>query len=105
MTQGQILNTGERGLILQEIIKKYKPQNIVEIGTWKGLGSTFCIIQSLQKDQNFFSLESNRIFHQIAKNNLREYLSDNIKLICGRIVDKKEVLDYVSNIYLDDNQK
>ena len=38
--QGQIILDSERGRLLKQIIHEYNPKKIVEIGTWKGLGST-----------------------------------------------------------------
>ena len=63
-TQGQMLEHSERGKILIEIIKGIKPKNVVEIGTWKGLGSTKCIIDSIDNESNFISIESNYNFHK-----------------------------------------
>ena len=73
-TQGQMLEHSERGKILIKIIKEIKPKNVVEIGTWKGLGSTKCIIESIDNGSNFISIESNYNFHNLAKNNLTNYL-------------------------------
>lgn len=47
MIKGQILEESTFGKKISEVIKEYKPSNIVEIGTWKGLGSTLCIIKAI----------------------------------------------------------
>ena len=44
---GQILPESEFGKNINIIISKYKPKNIVEKGTWKGLGATYWVITSL----------------------------------------------------------
>ena len=66
MTKGQILPQYEFGLWIDMIITDYSPKNIVEIGTWKGLGSTKCIIDSIIKNNlqtNFMSFECNKEFY------------------------------------------
>ena len=103
-TQGQMLETTERGRILIEVLKSTKPKNIVEIGTWKGLGSTKCIIDSIDKSSNFISIESNYNFHNLAKNNLTNYL-DKVNLLYGTIVTDKEVNEFVSDKNLTEEQK
>ena len=103
-TQGQMLEHSERGKILIEIIKGIKPKNVVEIGTWKGLGSTKCIIDSIDNESNFISIESNYNFYNVAKNNLTNYL-DKVNLLYGTIVTDKEVNEFVSDKNLTEEQK
>ena len=62
--QGQILETTEFAKQIDNIIKETKPSIIVEIGTWKGLGSTKIILDSISNvgyfySPKFISLESN----------------------------------------------
>jgi hypothetical protein len=103
-TQGQMLEHSERGKILIEIIKEIKPKNVVEIGTWKGLGSTKCIIDSIDNGSNFISIESNYNFYNVAKNNLTNYL-DKVNLVYGTIVTDKDVNEFVSDKNLTEEQK
>lgn len=103
-TQGQMLETTERGRILIEVLKETKPKNIVEIGTWKGLGSTKCIIDSIDKSSNFISIESNYDFYQTAKNNLSDYIN-KVNLLYGTIVTDKEIDGFVSDKNLTEEQK
>ena len=103
-TQGQMLEHSERGKILIKIIKEIKPKNVVEIGTWKGLGSTKCIIDSIDNGSNFISIESNYNFHNLAKNNLTNYL-DKVNLLYGTIVTDKDVNEFVSDKNLTEEQK
>jgi hypothetical protein len=103
-TQGQMLEHSERGKILIKIIKEIKPKNVVEIGTWKGLGSTKCIIESIDNGSNFISIESNYNFHNLAKNNLTNYL-DKVNLLYGTIVTDKDVNEFVSDKNLTEEQK
>ena len=54
---GQITEQTERCNLLKTTIKNYNPTTIVEIGTWKGLGSTKCILDSMDANCKFISLE------------------------------------------------
>jgi hypothetical protein len=99
-----MLETTERGRILIEVLKETKPKNIVEIGTWKGLGSTKCIIDSIDKSSNFISIESNYDFYQTAKNNLSDYIN-KVNLLYGTIVTDKEIDGFVSDKNLTEEQK
>jgi hypothetical protein len=100
---GQIQLESEFGRTIKEYILYYTPKNIVEIGTWKGLGSTFTIIKALQESNyvsNFISLETNPEFYKIAQNNLKDYLQ-YVTLILGRIIEFKEIEDFVAKYQLD----
>ena len=100
MTQGQITENTERCKIIKNVIDTYKPNVILEIGTWKGLGSTKCIIDSIDNEVSFLSLETNKSFYDIAVENLKSY-QDKVKLIYGRIVEKDEILNFVQTINLN----
>jgi hypothetical protein len=107
MIQGQILNQSLFGDWIKKIIKKETPKSILEIGTWKGLGSTKVIIDSIIEndyDVKFISLESNKNFYEIAKNNLNSF-SDYVDLIYGRIVEKDVVEKFVSDNVLNEEMK
>ena len=74
---GQIQLESEFGKSIRLYISQYKPNNIVEIGTWKGLGSTFTAIKAIQESNykaNFISLETNAEFYNIAKDNKEKNL-------------------------------
>ena len=78
-------------------MQEYSPKNIVEIGTWKGLGSTKRIINAIIKNNlnsNFISLETNKVFYEEAKQNLNEY-TNYVNLIYGRIVEIIDVENFV----------
>ena len=100
MTQGQITENTERCEIIKNVINTYKPNIILEIGTWKGLGSTKCIVDSIGDGVSFLSLETNKSFYEIAVENLNGY-QDKVKLIYGRIVEKDEILNFVQTINLN----
>jgi len=94
---GQIL---EGSLFADNIgltIKKYRPTTIVEIGTWKGLGSTKRIIDNIinnNLDCYFLTLETNRDFHLVAKNNLQNY-TKYVNLIYGRIIEQSDIFKFL----------
>lgn len=102
--QGQILENSERCSLIKKTIQNYSPETIVEIGTWKGLGSTLCILNSIPTNSDFLSIESNLMFYNIAKNNLQDY-SHKVKLIHGTIVDESEVLSFTEKLNLDQTKK
>jgi len=98
--QGQILMSSERCELITKVIQEHNCQKIVEIGTWKGMGSTLCILKSIDSTSEFITLESNKTFYDIAKNNLESF-QDKVRMIYGTIVSIDEVNDYVSNLNLD----
>lgn len=107
MIQGQILHQSLFGEWLKKIITEEKPKTILEIGTWKGLGSTKVIVDSIIENDyvaKFISLESNKDFHEIAKNNLNLFL-DYVELIYGRIVEQDVVENFVSENSLTGEMK
>jgi hypothetical protein len=101
---GQITEQTERCNLLKTTIKNYNPTTIVEIGTWKGLGSTKCILDSMDANCKFVSLETNKNFYEIAKQNLL-YYEDKFKLIYGTIVSEDEINEFISSKSLTNVQK
>lgn len=104
MINGQILLGSERCLLLSKAIKENNCKIIFEIGTWRGLGSTLCIINSITSDSKFISLESNKGFHEIAIRNLEKY-KDKVELIYGSIVTLEEIDNFVKDFVLDEIKK
>jgi hypothetical protein len=102
--QGQILMSSERCELITKVIQEHNCQKIVEIGTWKGMGSTLCILKSMSTTSEFITLESNKIFYDIAKSNLELY-QDKLKMFYGTIVSVDEVNSYVSNLNLDNEKQ
>jgi hypothetical protein len=99
---GQITKNTDRGKSIIKIIKEKKPSTIVEIGTWKGGGTTTCILETIDKKTNFISIESKKEFFDEAKNNLLEY-SNNFELLHGRIIEPKDALRFFNSLILDEN--
>lgn len=88
---------------LKNIISKHEINNIVEIGTWNGLGSTSMllnVINDSNKKINFYSIESDVLCFKAAKKNLQNNL-EKVNLILGRVHDLED-LNYVNkNVILD----
>jgi len=104
---GQILPNTNFCNNIHSIIIEYKPKNILEIGTWRGLGSTKCIIDAIIANDlisNFISLESNLQFYTEAKYNLKKYLS-YVNLLYGRIIEIVDVLEYIQKKEISPNNK
>lgn len=101
---GQINELTERWKIIKDILKSNKFQNIVEIGTWRGMGSTLCILLNKNKNSNFLSLETNYENYNIAKENLKKYEND-FELIHGRIIEISDVNNFISDMVLSEEQK
>jgi len=99
---GQIDYRGVVGQTIINYVKNNKLNNILEIGTWNGLGSTKCFLLALENnlETNFISIESNNDKLLIAINNLESLLlkHNNIKLLHGTIIKKDEIID-INNIF------
>jgi hypothetical protein len=77
---------------LQELGKSNTIRNVVEIGTWNGLGSTKCILEGIQNTPiEFWSLECNKEKNECALENLKEFLNPNIHILHGSIINPKEL--------------
>ena len=90
-TTGQITPEGIVGKTLIRYTKDVK--NIVEIGTWTGLGSTRCFLRGLQPGTNFFTLETNLEKIQVAQKNLESEMKPNVTFLWGSILRPQDVKD------------
>ena len=72
-------------------------RTVVEIGTWKGLGSTECIIRGLadsnREGVSFISLEAESSMHAISCEAWGDRLPKWAEIMWGRIVDVEEMDD------------
>tara|TARA_X000001036_G_C20679934_1_gene805528 strand:- start:200 stop:889 length:690 start_codon:yes stop_codon:yes gene_type:complete len=97
--KGQINELNERGKLLHKFIIENKFLNILEIGTWNGLGSTLTIINAnleTNSIREFTSIESNITCYRKAKKNLK-HLDSHVNLLFGKIIEVNE-LPSVDNI-------
>jgi len=91
MIQGQINRGSKLGEIIYNLAKQKDIINIVEIGTWLGLGSTKCIYDAVMgTSKQVYSLECNKLRLEEAKINLG-FLTPNFRLMHGTIVDAVEL--------------
>lgn len=94
MNIGQITKNNIFGQLLYNLSLNKEIKNIVEIGTWTGMGSTKCIIDGLLQrndDYNFITIELYPNMYNIALKNLEKVLSDKIKIYNGRIIDINDI--------------
>lgn len=101
---GQMNESTERWRLIKELLNENDLQNLVEIGTWKGMGSTLCILKNKKIGSSFITLETSFENYQIAKNNLVNY-NNEFSLIYGRIIEVNDVIDFISDLSLSEEQK
>ena len=100
---GQLSYNTADGTFLFTFLESYGAtiKNLVEIGTWNGLGSTLCILRGIQNHPHIevFSLECNKEKQEIASQNLEDFLTPNIHLLWGSILDTAALRsqEYLSN--------
>lgn len=96
MNQGQIqINTPFGNFLHNLCVKNPNIKSVVEIGTWYGMGSTYCLIQGLidskKEGISFISLETNTQMYNVAVDSWKNKLPLWAKLLHGRIVDSIEM--------------
>lgn len=97
---GNIRRDTKSGRLIENVIYEHSLRKILEIGTWNGLGSTNTVIdilEDLNEDYSFISIESDKIFFEQAKKNLKKKMNKNIQLKLGRIIEIDELPD-IENI-------
>jgi predicted O-methyltransferase YrrM len=77
----------EKGKILAEIVKKYKPKRILEIGTLVGY-SAILMADNLPKDGKITTIEISRPSFEMARGNIRKTgLENKIEIIFGSALE------------------
>jgi hypothetical protein len=89
---GQIVPEGQVGQLLIKTVQDPELKNIVEIGTWNGLGSTKCFLLGLQSAA-FYTIESNEEKVQAAQKNLREWMKPNVTFLWGSILSPEDIVN------------
>jgi hypothetical protein len=93
-SSGQITPQGKVGQTIINYIKTEDIKNIVEIGTWNGMGSTRCFLLGLSSETKFYTIESNKEKVETAKKNLSSYfLTNNVKFLWGSILSIEDIKD------------
>ena len=92
---GQITPNNLVGQTLIKYVKENNLKNIVEIGTWNGLGSTRCFLLALQGNTttNFFTLETNKEKLEIAKNNLLSLTTEKCNFLWGSVIRSSDIIN------------
>jgi hypothetical protein len=100
-TAGQVNRGSSLGEIIYNLCLQDDVINIVEIGTWNGMGSTKCIYDAISEkksDYLVYSLECNQEFYNICLENYKDLpVLNNFNLILGSIIDPEENIDPLSN--------
>lgn len=90
---GQINIETNLGKIISYLASSECYKNYLEIGTWKGGGSTKCFADEILKrnDVKFISLESNKNMFDEALKLWNHKISDNFMILHGRIVEPEDL--------------
>ncbi len=91
--RGQITKSEEFGRWLSFLCSLDNTQNVLEIGTWSGQGSSKLIAKALVKKQNnkacAIGIESNQNFFKMASRNLKRY--NCYTVIHGRLIEPHDM--------------
>jgi len=93
VADGQVRLDTEFGLLLFQLSSRPDVNRVLEIGTWKGGGSSLCIARGLNMHRHagteFVTVETNADRHAIASDTLSNY--QFVKCLHGTAVDHKMV--------------
>lgn len=103
---GQINLNTNLGQIIYNLVLYNRFKNIVDIGTWNGLGTTTCILKALetkkQYDTNIYTIELYPDMIQAASVNLNCFLDKfHLYILHGRIVDINDVNSWFDHSSID----
>ena len=92
---GQINIGSNMGREIYELVANNNFENIVDVGTWNGLGSTYCVLKALEETKNYdtklYTVELYPDVFEAAKINLKNYLDwPNLFMLNGRLIDYDE---------------
>jgi hypothetical protein len=93
---GQINPNDKCGQTLAHYVRTNQLANIVDIGTWNGMGSTLCFLVGLQGNTTtqLITLEINREKVENAKKNLQPYIgTTNTDFVWGSVISSDEIVD------------
>ena len=83
-----------KGKIVAKIVKKYKPRNILEIGTLYGYSAILMASMLPSSDGKVVTIEINKSVAEAANKNIEDAgLSDKIEIIIGNALDIIPKLD------------
>lgn len=92
---GQINLQSDLGKLIYKLVSENKFENIVDVGTWNGLGSTYCVLKALEDtkntDTNLTTVELYPDVFEAAQINLKDYLSrPKFTMLIGRLIEPEE---------------
>ena len=70
-SEGQIKLESKVGIMLYDFIKNHEINDVLEIGTWNGRGSTKVLYESLKENKDEFtltSIETDKLHTKVQKN-------------------------------------
>lgn len=92
---GQITTDTPIGLFLMNTSRNPLVKTVVEIGTWDGMGSTYCIFQGLSQNdtesRRFLSLEADPNMYTSAYQQWKDKLPTWMLLVHGRVIESSEM--------------
>lgn len=98
---GQINMNSDFGSCIYNIAKDEKIQNILEVGSWNGQGSTVCIMNAIINKPNskLYSLEANLDMFNIANTFWNKNINNNLILLNGSLHNKIADITKLNMIY------
>ena len=106
---GQINLESNLGKQIYALVFNNNFKNIVDVGTWNGLGSTYCILKALEDTKNhktnLYSVELYPDVFEAAKINLKDYLDwSNFFMLNGRLIEYEEAFWFDHEKEIDFNR-
>lgn len=99
--EGQIKRGSKAGDFIYNLCLQDDINIVLEIGTWKGDGSTSCVMDAFllkEQDCKLYSLESNAEMFFISLNGWEKrleavpsFLKDRLEILYGRIIDIEDI--------------
>lgn len=88
---GQITLDQNLGKHIKNLTGRKDVKTIVDVGTFHGLGSTICIIDGMDDTKKMWSIELYPNMYKYSLMNLSKYLTPNIILLNGKIIEYNDV--------------
>ncbi|MCX5750998.1 MAG: hypothetical protein NT099_04970, partial [Candidatus Saganbacteria bacterium] len=84
---------------VEQLVREYMIEEIIETGTYKGLGSTMVFART---NLPVFSIECNGTCVDMARDNLRDY--PNVVILHGYSLKQKEIIQFLFQDNLDEKK-
>ena len=88
---GQITLDQNLGKHIKNLTEREDVKTIVDVGTFHGLGTTICIIYGMDNTKKLWSIELYPNMYEYSLMNLSKYLTPNITLLNGKIIEYDDV--------------